>query len=241
MTHLQQIGPIPDWIKSMRGGAYDSKSVYLNVFELLDPPTIYGTEHLLGDWRGGELLLLAKDFTPADTLMDLMDRNPGLRDEQIYRYNDGDGRYGRTGLLTNRSLLRSLYGDDAALDGHMSQSSRAVYGSICFFLKPKGTSARLKNFRLGREAFDGSLNVVRYAISNMPKIKAVICLGKDASQAIATACTPSPKRTPEICGVPVLEVPHPAARPSNVKPEEKINAWREVRTKSGCNWLACRS
>ncbi len=107
MTHLLQIGPIPEWIKALRAPGY------VNIFEIAEVPSIYGTEHLCGDWRG-DLLLMAKDFAPVGEVRRLVDK--GLSPEKVYRHNDGDVRY-RTGLKTNSQLMRWLLGDQSLIDG----------------------------------------------------------------------------------------------------------------------------
>jgi len=194
MTHLTQIGPIPNWIKELRAARN-----YKNVFEMgIDPPTIYGTEHLLGDWSG-ELLLAAQDFAPAHEVEALVAR--GIPAEKIYRHNDGDGRY-QTGYRTNSRLLKFLGRNRSDLLGSTASDSGILYANACFFLKHGTTSDPLKDFRTDHPAFDGSVKVLSYVIQKMTNLKAIVCLGGVSHKMmLATGLARS---------IPLYDVPHPS-------------------------------
>ncbi|WP_443749346.1 hypothetical protein [Asticcacaulis solisilvae] len=212
MTHVSQIGPVPSWIKALRAPGYK------NIFELgIDPPTIFGTEHLFGDWNG-DLLLLAQDFAPAEEVRALVQR--GLPAEKVYRHNDGDGRF-KTGYRTNSRLVKFLGYDKSALSGHRATTSGILYGSACFFLKEGETSDALKGFSKGRPAFDGSAAVLKYVVSNMKNLKTVVCLGGTAHQMVQS--------TGIARSVPTYAVPHPS-RGADITHQ---TAWKDILERRG--------
>ncbi|WP_155847393.1 hypothetical protein [Asticcacaulis sp. AC402] len=235
MTHTTQVGPIPQWIKDLRAPGYK------NVFELgINPSVIYGTEHLCGDWSG-ELLVLAKDFAPSDIVEDVIRR--GYASDVAFRHNDGDGRYGRTGLNTNRNLMQFLFGNSGNLSGENSSTCGVLYGNACFFLKSGGVSDSLKDFSVGRPVFDGSMKVVDYVLSQMKNVKAVVCLGGDAKRMLwgnPMFASRDPLNLSRNVGssIPLYHVPHPGARASTTSYEDHVNSWSFVKRDSGLNWIA---
>ena len=225
MTHVEQIGRIPDWIKNLRAPGYR------NIFEFeISPSTIYGTEQLCGDWNG-ELLVLAQDFAPADEVERLV--RLGYSADEVYRHNDGDGRY-KTGLKTNNRLMSFLFGRNSLSVKPNPYKCGVLYGSACFFLKTGTTSDELEAFKIGRPAFDGSLAVVRYVVEHMPNLKAVMCLGNRSRDMLIT-CNDFEYRTKggglakRGYSLPFYHAPHPS-RGSNSAHEE---AWDFLKNDSG--------
>ncbi|GGZ35887.1 hypothetical protein [Asticcacaulis endophyticus] len=217
MTHLIQIGPFPPWIKELR-----ASPDYKNVFEMgIDPPTVYGTEQLFGDWKG-ELLLVAQDFAPAHEVEALI--AIGLSAEKVYRHNDGDGRY-RTGYRTNSRLLKFLGRNRSDLLGTNASASGILYANACFFLKHGTTSDPLKDFRLGHPAFEGSVKVLSYVIKKMTNLKAIVCLGGvPYKMMLSTGLAQS---------IPLYNFPHP----SRGSDESHFAKWSEAKNNAGLNCL----
>jgi hypothetical protein len=230
MAYARFFGSIPAWLKTL-----DSGPNYTNVFDLgIDPPTIFGTESLCGDWNG-ELLLLAKDFAPKEEVQALIAKK--LPAEKIYRHNDGDGRY-RTGKRTNRRLMKIVYGDPELNDGRHALTCGAVYGSACFFLKHGSTSDPLKHFWPGNPVFEGSKRVIEHSCNVMKNLKAVVCLGDDSFKLVSKLArrAPSPANDEDWQlhnGTLVLRAPHPRAG-SN---EEQRFAWTRIRERTGLGWI----
>lgn len=232
MTYVERFGPIPEWIRALRAEGYT------NIFELCDPPTIYGTEHLFGDWDGS-LLVLGKDFAPAGEVR-LLAAQPA---DRVYRHNDGDGRY-RTGLRTNRRLARILYGDGSLIDGRASRNCGTLYGNACFFLKEGNASARLTGWRPGEPVFDGSALVVRHVVDHMPNLRAIVCLGMEALRLASKIWAfPHPSTLSEALNhsfvgpVPVFAAPHPSRGSSQMH----CNVWRRIRRESCIGFIGQHS
>jgi hypothetical protein len=167
---------------------------YVNIFELnLGNKNLYGTETLLGDWDG-PLLVVAKDFAPADEVRGVAART-GNR-QLAYRHNDGDGRY-NTGWRTNTRLVKFIYGESGRqlIDGSANTTCGALYISACFFLKPgASTSSSLDGWAPGRAVFDQSVEVLRFVVHHMPNLRGIACLGGDAEKLVSVAYpTPSGK------------------------------------------------
>ena len=197
MTYTTQVGPIPEWIKDLRA------KTFCNPFEIVDAPTIYGTEHFLGDWSGS-MLILAQDFAPASKLRALAAK--GLPPATVYRHSDGDDRFGQSGLATNKAIASAFFGDTAYIDGRAAKNCGAVYGSVCFFLKSgESMSGNMSGFRPGTDVFDGSIQVLRHVVQSMPNLKAILLLGQHAAKAASTLRAINPKLT-------VRSTFHPAAR-----------------------------
>lgn len=225
MTYVQHRGPIPDWIKKLRADGY------LNIFEICQPDTLYGTEHLCGDWAG-QLLIVAKDFAPADEVLRLT--KLGLPPELVYRHNDGDGRF-KTGLRTNRRLMKLLFGPHATVQGERAASCGALYVSACFLLKQGTTSSKLENWASGSDTRKASRQVLEHTIAVMPNLRAIACLGGDALQLLGEIYGfDTPSRVTDAIGrrfgrsIPVYFAPHPS-RGSN---EAHEMAWRFIKKDS---------
>lgn len=218
-------GPVPGWVKSLRARGY------VNIFELSDPETLYGTEHLCGDWDG-ELLVVAKDFAPAPEVQALL--AAGLPWSLAYRHNDGDGRF-KTGLKTNRQLMKWLFDDPTLVDGRIASRCGVVYASACFFLKPGSTSAVLGEWHAGSDVWEGSRLVLAHSIGQMPNLRAIVALGSDALQLLGSLYGFAAMPVSDAIGrrfgggTPVYVAPHPS-RGSN---ESHLKAWAFIRADSG--------
>lgn len=175
MTYERQIGPIPIWIKTLRGGPG-----YTNPFEIVpNAPTIFGNEHFMGDWQGKALVLM-QDFAPVHEVWRLKER--GFSDEDIYRHNDGDGRY-ETGERSNQNLATAIFGDKEFIDGRRASDCGIVCGNICFFLKEtEDKSAPLKGFVPGSPVFEGSVRVLTHVIESMRELQIILLCGKVAQK-----------------------------------------------------------
>ncbi|TPL76243.1 hypothetical protein FJ941_25550 [Mesorhizobium sp. B2-3-13] len=133
-------------------------------------PNLFGPETLCGDWSG-DLLLLGQDFAPCANVRAVA-QTYGVK--AAWRHNDGDGRYGRIGLITNTNLCRllNLIGRRVDLKGQGSEECGVLYGNACFFLKDAdGKPTR---------GVAASKPVFEFVISKMPRLKAIGCLGECA-------------------------------------------------------------
>jgi hypothetical protein len=232
MTYVNRFGPIPSWIKSL-----EAPPGYANVFSLgIDPPAIYGTETLCGDWSG-ELFLLAKDFAPLAEVKRLIDNK--MPAEKVYRHNDNDGRY-KTGRRTNKRLMKFLFDDSSLVDGRAAESCKVVYGSACFFLKDGDTSSKLDGWKPGSAVFDSSMRIVEHAIAQMSNLKAVVCLGQESLDLMASlnkmnrqvgVSATIGRRLGQVH--PFYSVPHP----SRGSDESHLLAWCFVKTDAGISWI----
>lgn len=195
MSYERQIGPIPDWIKELRGGPG-----YTNPFQIApNAPTIFGNEHFMGDWQG-EALVLLQDFAPANEVRSLKRR--GFSDEDVYRHNDGDSRY-QTGKRSNQNLATAIFGDRSFIDGRCASNCGIVCGNVCFFLKDAmDKSAPLTGFQAGSPAFDGSMRVLKHVIESMPQLRIILLCGGAAQKAQTKLGEFAPQ-------IEIVPAPHP--------------------------------
>jgi hypothetical protein len=207
--------PIPQWIRTL------STCGYSNIYSYgLGNTNLFGTETLLGDWDG-PVLVVAKDFAPAKEVESLIRR--GTDPTLVYRHNDGDGRY-RTGRRTNTRLLRFMYGADgkSMFDGSCNTECGALFVSACFFLKPGDqASSPLNSWGPKGDVFVKSLQVLEFVIENMPKLRAIACLGSDARPLVRSSKIPD--------RVTIHDHLHPAFG-SNLEHEQN---WRRAYRESG--------
>lgn len=230
MTYTKHRGAIPEWIRTLKAEGY------VNIFEICQPDTIYGTEQLCGDWNG-ELLIVAKDFAPAEEVLKLAAQN--LPAQLIYRHNDGDGRF-KTGLRTNRRLMKLLFGANAGVDGVAADTCGVLYASASFLLKQGATSADLLDWTPGSATRQASRDVLEHTIASMPNLRAIVCLGGDALSLLGEIYDfEVPARLSDAIGrrlgssVPIYVAPHPS-RGSN---ETHSMAWDFIKSDASLNLL----
>lgn len=207
---------IPLWIKNL------SAPQYTNIFELhLGNKNLFGTETLLGDWDG-HLLVVAKDFAPADEVISVAGR---VADKSLaYRHNDGDGRY-QTGLKTNSNLVDFLYGQEgrSMLAGAHNVDCGALYISASFLLKAgNGTSSTLTGWSPGQPPFEQSSRVLTFVLGHMPHVRAIACICREAEKLV--------RANPTARNIPFQYLRHPsrALRDDNA-------AWDRFLATSGIN------
>lgn len=147
---------LPDWLRSFR------TPNYTNIYELIpEENRLYGTESLFGDWDA-EVLLLAKDFGTSQLVRERM----AAGDSRPYRHED---KPRHLGYLTNRNLLEFA----TPLGGTL------LYGSAMVgLLRNDGeTSGWLRDRSAVKEFVTAAL---QFTLTNMPRLRAVACLGVDA-------------------------------------------------------------
>lgn len=140
---------------------------YTNAFEFLPDncPRFYATETLFGDWDA-PVLLMGKDTAPTQVMRDRVkaEGTAGWRHSQRAR---GD----RGGCQTNERLLA------------MSQQVRCakLYGSATanMLYDDPGWSRRLPEFYRG-PLHEYLADVLRWVVGNMPQLRVVACLGREA-------------------------------------------------------------
>jgi hypothetical protein len=151
--------PIPNWIRDYR------TTSYRNIYELCPGETrLYGTESLYGDW-GGELLLMAKDFAPSQLVLD----RQAAGDPRPFHHTNWVREPMAPGARTNRTLHRlaerikcgKLYG--SALAGLLRTDGRL-------------SGALSEKPQIGEFVHE----VLRFTISQMPRLAGIACLGVDA-------------------------------------------------------------
>ena len=203
--------PLPPWIREA------SVDGYLTAHALLpDETRVYGTESLYGDWEA-PALLLAKDFAPSKVLHERI----AAGDPRPYHHEPG--------LRTN-ARLESLAAP--LLRGQAPTDSGLLYGSaLANLLRNDGIwSGALPN---RREAMAYGERVLSFTLEHMPRLEAIVCMGREAWEATA-ACLGRAERWEDVRaregdlrvdGVQLLVVPHPAARISDANQEQ---AWRRV-------------
>jgi hypothetical protein len=209
---------IPKWIRGLHCDGYR------NIFELgLRNRNLFGTETLFGDWNG-PLLIVAKDFAPAASIWRRAERLPPHR---VYHHHDGSSDYEIGGAKTNRQLVRFAFRPvtdselQTLLRGERNLDCGALYISASFLLKDVDDySAGLPGWAPGRGAFEQSKEVLHFVLDNMPKLKAIACLGRDAEKLVEYA---------ETGNLVFRYIPHPS-RGSN---ESHYKGWDDLFTQTG--------
>ncbi|MEO0513276.1 MAG: hypothetical protein AAF108_10335 [Planctomycetota bacterium] len=156
---------IPEWVRSFRLQGYRS------AYELCpSEPRLFGTESLYGDWNA-HTLLLAKDFGAAS----LVTRRLEQGDPRPYRHDPS--------LKTNRVLQRYV---DPRTRSPNHASCGFLYGSAlaCLLRDDEKMSGSLPN-RAAALAFGA--DVFRFVRMNLPHLRRVMCLGREAWEVTASA------------------------------------------------------
>ncbi len=144
--------PLPRWIREATIAGYSC------AHQLCPRETrLYGTESLFGDWRG-QVLLLAKDFGPSRILRARI----AAGEDRPYRHEPG--------MLANRRLARLA---------HPLAHLGMLYGSaLANLLRDDGrVSGALPN---RDAAMAHGVAVLRWALSHLPALRWIVCLGHDA-------------------------------------------------------------
>lgn len=155
---------IPSWIKRI------DHPLYRNIYSYkLRNKNLWGTETLLGDWDG-EYLLLAKDFYPAIYIDEAIAR--GTR----YPYHHNPK------APTNRNLLKTLVHFGCIASKTTAIDCNFLYASACFLLRNDGVIRGSLPDATGVLLL--SAPVVNFTIDNMPNLRSVVAMGKDAAEAV---------------------------------------------------------
>jgi hypothetical protein len=137
---------------------------------------LYATETLYGDWNS-EILLLAQDALPAAALIALIEKNlsNGFTKESAWRHADRV-RYGdKKGWRTNEALKRLM--------DKFAPGKNALYGSAAAHMLFSDGGL---NFRQNLVGFSNKIltehlvQVLHWVILQMPNLKFIMCLGKQA-------------------------------------------------------------
>lgn len=193
---------IPGWIRHL------NHPLYRNIFSFgLGNRNLWGTETLLGDWRG-EFLLIAKDFYPSSYITDLIasgERNP-------YRHKDE--------IPTNNNLIKTLSHFRRLNGATKNTECNFLYISACFLLRDDG----VVRGKLPDEArvLRLSAPVVKYTIDHMPRLRCVVTMGKDAANALASSGLDAYLRSRELT---CFSVNHPSYAMSDV---ERFRQWEPI-------------
>lgn len=164
MSFLFKTPPIPDRIKELRLEGYK------NIFEYgLGNKNLFGTETLCGDWDG-DILIVAKDFAPTSAIK--------WPKPEFAAFPYQHSPHNQTNILL-AELLREN-GRDVYLDGRNNLNCGVLYISACFFLKIGDAFSHV----LSRKTLEASFPVMAFVVKNMPNLKAIICVGKDAFTSI---------------------------------------------------------
>jgi hypothetical protein len=158
---MRRAPSIPAWIKRFKHPGYT------NAFEFLPDncPRFFATETLFGDWDA-PVLLLAKDTAPTQVMCDRVkvEGTDGWRHSQRAR---GD----RGGYQTNERLLTMARQVPCA----------KLYGSATanMLYDDPGWSRSLPDFHSG-PLHEYLVDVLRWVVGNMPELRVVACLGREA-------------------------------------------------------------
>lgn len=193
---------IPAWVRDLH------HPLYRNIFSFgLGNKNLWGTETLLGDWRG-EFLLIAKDFYPSSYVSELV--ASGVNNP--YRHKDG--------IPTNTNLIKTLRHFGRIEGKTKNTECNFLYISACFLLRDDG----LVRGKLPDEArvLRLSAPVVKFTIDHMPRLRCVVTMGKDAASALAASGLDGYIRSRKLrC----FSVNHPSYAMSDV---ERFRQWEPI-------------
>ncbi len=154
---------LPRWLRDTR------ISGYVNIYELCPEETrVYGTESLYGDWHG-QILILAQDFYPSSFIRKQMSEGVA----RPYSHNPQ--------APTNTRLQR--YVSQVCAGSHPLQCN-ILYGSaLAGLLRDDGSKRGTLSNKA--EALAYGRRVLDFTIANMPRLKAIVCLGGPAWACVA--------------------------------------------------------
>lgn len=156
---------IPDWIKRYR------HPQYTQLWELIpDETRLYGTESMYGDWDG-KLLILLQDFSTASEIR----RRIAAGDPRPYRHDPM--------IRTNKILARLA---EPFVKSRDPRSCGILYGSAFAGLLKQGESLS-SPLRYRHEFIPYLTSVLKWAISQMPGVRAIACCGSVAWEVATTA------------------------------------------------------
>lgn len=186
---------LPDFILNFHsvnvaGLSKESSIRWINIYddEYLgrNVKNLFATETLYGDWDG-EVLVLAQDALPALALRNIINFHLNRGDEREVAWRHADKiKYGdRKGIKTNTTLVK--------LKDKYLNSTKVLYGSATAHMlyeellyDSNGNRISAPSYRQSLKGFyDPKLQahlikVLKWVVSNMPNIKAILCLGNKA-------------------------------------------------------------